>query len=123
MIELQVSGNNYDLNDNITKYVEDKIGDLDKYLPRKKREGVKGTVTLTNDQSGREDNQSICEANIWVKGATLEAREATSNMYAAVDIVEAKLKAQIVKYKAKHSPRQNRAKKFVAKLMGRAAEE
>lgn len=123
MIELQVSGNNYELNDKIVEYANEKIGDLEKYLPRAKRNGVRGTVTLTLDQSGREDNQCICETKIPVKGAVFEAREATINMFAAVDIVEAKLKSQILKYKAKHSPRQSRAKIFVSKLMRRGVEE
>ncbi len=123
MIELDISGNNYELNEKITEYVQDKIGELEKYLPKKARDGVKGRVTLTTDPSGREDNQCVCEAQIPVKGATLEAKEATLNMYAAVDIVEAKLKAQMLKYKNKHSARQNRAKIFMSKLMNLGAEE
>ncbi|MFI5240527.1 MAG: ribosome hibernation-promoting factor, HPF/YfiA family [Candidatus Saccharimonadia bacterium] len=123
MIQLQISGNNYELNDNIVDYVETKIGELEKYLPRSVRDGVRATVTLITDQSGREDNQSICEVAILVKGSKLQAREATINMFAAVDIVEQKLKSQILKYKQKTSPRQNRAKIFVSKIMGRAAEE
>ena len=123
MIQLQISGNNYELNDNIVDYVETKIGELEKYLPRSVRDGVRASVTLITDQSGREDNQSICEVAILVKGSKLQAREATINMFAAVDIVEQKLKSQILKYKQKTSPRQNRAKIFVSKIMGRAAEE
>lgn len=123
MIELQVSGNNYELGDKIKDYVQEKIGELEKFLPKNVREGVKGNVTLTVDVSGREGNQCICEANIPVKGAVLEASEATLNMYAAVDICAAKLKSQILKYKEKHSPRQNRAKVFVSKLMRRSAQE
>ncbi|MBW3537976.1 ribosome-associated translation inhibitor RaiA [Candidatus Parcubacteria bacterium] len=123
MIQLKVSGNNYDLSDKIVDYVNRKIGGLEKYLPRGARDGVRGSVTLVIDESGREDNQCICEAIIQVPGATLQSKEATRNMYAAVDIVEAKLKAQIHKYKDKHSPRQNRAKVFVSKLLRRSAEE
>ncbi len=116
MIELTVSGNNYDLNEKINEYVQDKIAELEKYIPKNKRDGVKGTVILTLDESGREDNQCICETTIQLPGAIVEAKEATLNMFAAVDIVEAKLKAQIMKYKTKHSPKQNRAKRFLAKL-------
>ncbi len=123
MIELQIGGNNYELGDKIKEYVEEKIGELEKFLPKRVRDGVKGSVTLTMDVSGREGNQCICEASIPVKGTVLEAREATINMYAAVDICAAKLKMQMLKYKAKNSPRQNRAKIFVSKLMRRSAEE
>jgi putative sigma-54 modulation protein len=123
MIELHIGGNNYELGEKIKEYVNDKIGELEKFLPRHARDGVKGSVTLTHDISGREGNQCICEASIPVRGAVLEAREATLNMYAAVDICAAKLKSQIIKYKTKNSPRQNRAKVFVSKLMRRSAEE
>ncbi|HSH31356.1 MAG TPA: ribosome-associated translation inhibitor RaiA [Candidatus Saccharimonadales bacterium] len=123
MIRLDVSGNNYDLGDKIVAYVNKKIGGLEKYLPRSAREGVHGRVTLVIDESGREDNQCVCEAIINLPGATLQSKEATRNMFAAVDIVEAKLKAQVHKYKDKHSPRQNRAKVFVSKLLRRSAEE
>ena len=116
MIELSVSGNNYDLNEKIQEYIEEKIGELDKYVPRTKRDGLMAKITLTLDESGREDNQCICEASIQLPGALIEAREATLNMFAAVDIVEAKLKAQALKYKTKHSPKQNRAKIFISKL-------
>ncbi len=123
MIEVQVSGNNYELNDKITDYVQEKIGNLEKYLPKQVRNGIKGSVTLTTDVSGKEGNQCVCEAIIPVKGAVIEAKEATMNMFAAVDICAAKLKAQMVKYKDKNSPRQNRAKVFVAKLTRRYVEE
>lgn len=122
MIELQIQNDGYELTDNILEYVHTKIGGLEKYLPKAKRDGVKGHVILSLDQSGREDNQCVCEVQIPVKGAVLEAKEATINMFAAVDIVEAKLKAQIFRYKAKHSPTQNRAKIFVAKILRRNAE-
>ncbi len=116
MIDLILSGNNYELNDKIKEYVDQKIGELEKYVPKDRRDGVISKVTLTLDESGREDNQCVCEATIQLPGAMMEAREATLNMFAAVDIVEAKLKAQIMKYKTKHSPKQNRAKQFIAKL-------
>ncbi len=116
MIELTVSGNNYELNEKIHEYIQEKIAELDKYVPKNKRDGVKGSIILTLDESGREDNQCICQTTIQLPGALIEAKEATLNMFAAVDIVEAKLKAQIMKYKAKHSPKQNRAKRFLAKL-------
>jgi putative sigma-54 modulation protein len=123
MIELSLSGNNYELNEKIREYVEEKIGELDKYVPRTKRDGLMAKITLTLDESGREDNQCICEATIQLPGVMVEAREATLNMFAAVDIVEAKLKAQVLKYKTKHSPKQNRAKRFIAKIRGTGVEQ
>jgi putative sigma-54 modulation protein len=119
MIQLNVSGNNYELTDKIREYVDDKIGKLERYLPKNSREGAHGNVTLTLDESGREDNQCVCEIEISAGGGHFEAREATLNMFAAIDIVEAKLKAQIGKFKDKHSPHQHRGQIFVDKLLRR----
>lgn len=121
MIQLHLKGNNFDLSDKIKDYVEDKIGSLDRYLPRKSRE-AQGAVTLSIDPSGREDNQCVCEATIKLPGATLQSKEATINMYAAIDIVEAKIKAQLMKYKDKHSPRLNQRQKWLNKVLRRAVE-
>lgn len=118
MIELTISGNNYELNDKIREYVEEKIGELERFIPRQRRDGVMAKVTLTLDESGREDNQCVCEVGMQLPGALIEAKEATLNMFAAVDIVEAKLQAQLLKYKQKHSPKQNRAKRFMVKMRG-----
>lgn len=119
MIKLQVSAHNFDQTPKQNQYVMEKIGQLDKYLPRHWRE-AKGTVTLSADHNGHEDNRYVCEAVIEVPGATLSAKEATSNMFAAIDIVEAKLKSQITKHKQKNSPRDSRARKLVDKLFGRS---
>lgn len=121
MISLHISGNNFDLSDKVKTYVNDKIGSLDKYLPRNARQS-QGKVTLSLDPSGREDNQFVCEAIIEAPGAILQSKEATMNIYAAIDIVEAKLKAQVHKYKDKHSPRGGRRKVWLDKFLGRAAE-
>ena len=122
MIKLSVGGKNYELNDKIVEYTHKKIGSLEKYLPKQVREGIHGSVTLIMDQSGREHNECVCEVNINVPGAHLQAKEATHNMFAAVDIAEAKIKAQMLKYKDKHSPKHGRAKVFLAKILRKHAE-
>ena len=118
MINLKIQGHNFDLSDKVTVYVNEKIGCLDKYLP-KRREQYFGTVVLSQDPSGREDNRFVCEARIEVAGPDLQSKEATINIFAAIDIVEAKLKAQAMKYKDKHSPRLARRRAWLNKLWGR----
>lgn len=104
MIKLHLSGHNYSLTPKIKKYSTTKIGGLDKYLPKKAQDS-EATVVLSLDQSGREGNNYVCEATVEVPGDVLQAKEATSNMFAAIDIVEAKLKVQVKKYKQKHDPK------------------
>lgn len=117
MIRLHISSSHFDLSDKVVAYVEQKIGGLDRYLPKNAKNG-EGSVLLAADPSGKEDNNFVCEANLKVAGPDLQAREATANIYAAIDIVEAKLKAQAVRYKEKHSPR-SQGRRLMSRLLRR----
>jgi ribosomal subunit interface protein len=120
MIMLQIAGRNYEAGGKIAEYVHAKIGALDRFLPRNLGE-VSGTVVLEDDPSGREDNRYVCEVILKLPKARLQCKEATMNMFAAVDIAEAKIKAQILKYKDKHSIKGHRARLWAAKLFRRQA--
>ena len=122
MIKVEMTARNYEIEDKLRVYVEDKIGSLDKYLPRRVRGDVVCEIVLTDDPSGREDNRYVCEVVMAVPGAKLVSQEATINIFAAVDICEAKLKAQLTKYKEKHTSEPRRAR-MLARLMGRKTPE
>jgi ribosomal subunit interface protein len=122
MIKVEMTARNYEIEDKLRVYVEDKIGSLDKYLPRRVRGDVVCEIVLTDDPSGREDNRYVCEVIMAVPGAKLVSQEATINIFAAVDICEAKLKAQMTKYKEKHTTEPRRAR-MLARLMGRKSPE
>jgi putative sigma-54 modulation protein len=110
MIATDVKGRNFEIDDKLRSYLEEKIGGLDKYLPRQVRQSASCLVIIEDDPSGREDNRYVCEAILTVRGSKLVSREGTVNAYAAVDIVEAKLKSQLAKYKDKYAlePRRGR---------------
>jgi ribosomal subunit interface protein len=96
------SGINLELEDDVAKYIDRKIGRLDRYLPRAARSSAHATVTIrdTGNQSG---NRYECEAILHVPGGTVTAKDSTMNQFAAIDIVEAKLRNQLRKYKATHA--------------------
>ncbi len=119
MIELQTTGRHYELDDKIVGYVEQKLGGLDKYLPKHARDGLFGQVVLELDESHTQDQQCVCDAHFEVKGERMHARDAAINMYAAIDICEQKLKSQILTYKSKHEPAKNRRQRLFAKIMSR----
>lgn len=98
---IDTAGINIELGDDIKKYIAKKIGRLDKYMPRHARNSAKVAVKLreTNNKLG---NKYECEAHISLPSGLVQAKEATLNMFAAVDIVEAKLRNQLVKYKEEH---------------------
>jgi ribosomal subunit interface protein len=119
MIKCELTARNFELDEKMKEYTEDKIGNLEKYLPRRSRDAVAAFVVLEDDPSGREDNRYVCEAIVNIGSTKMVSREATVNFYAAIDIVEAKLKAQLAKYKSKRSllPRRGRV---LGRLTGRA---
>lgn len=117
MIKIQLSGRKYDIDPELRKYVIKKLGHLDKYIPRS-HPAVGMKVEIFKDPSGREDNRYKVTALLEVAGPDIVAETATINPHAAVDIVEAKLKDQIRKYKEKHKPKRFRVKE----MFGREAE-
>lgn len=119
MIQLQVTGRHYELDNKIMAYVDAKLARLDRYLPRQCREGLLGSVILELNDSHTQDSRCICEVSLEVKGERMQAREATINMYAAIDICEEKLKNQILTFKSKHEPARNRRQRLFAKMLPR----
>lgn len=98
---IDTAGINVELGDDIKRYITKKIGKLDKYMPKHARQSVHAQVKLreTNNRLG---NKYECEVLLHLPNQQLQAKESTLNMFAAVDIVEAKLKNQLVKYKQAH---------------------
>jgi putative sigma-54 modulation protein len=121
MMKFQIRTRNYEADAKITDYIEDKLGGLEKYLPRHARASAMVEVVLEDDTSGREDNRFVCEAIVIADGDQMISREGTVNMYAAVDIVEAKLKSQITAYKEKRITEPRRAR-MASRLIGRKSE-
>lgn len=102
--KLEVSGVHVTLDADLKKYTRSKIGKLDKYLPRNTRESVHVEVFLKESKT-KNKKQCTCEVVMYLPQGQLTAKESTVNMYAAIDIVETKLKNQIKKYKDTHGTR------------------
>ena len=95
---VDISGVKYTVNEATKRYVLRKIGRLDRYLPKHARKSV--TVDVKLKQVNRDHgNKYEAEVIMNVPEKRLTAKDSTVNMMAAVDIVEAKLLAQLRKYK------------------------
>lgn len=99
---IDISGINYDLQNDIKKYARRKIGRLDRFVPRRARPSLRAEVRLrqTNERHG---NKYECEVIFHVPDEQLTVHDSTLNMFAAVDIVEEKMKSALKRYKEKHS--------------------
>jgi putative sigma-54 modulation protein len=95
---IDITGIKYEADERVKKYVRRKIAKLDKYLPKHARKSVTADVKLkqVNRDHG---NKYEAEIIINVPDKRLTAKDSTSNMFAAIDIVEAKLMSQLRKYK------------------------
>lgn len=100
--KLDITGVHMDVDKKLHDYVVKKIGKLDKYLPRHARKSVHAEVFL-KEQMIKKKKECTAEVTIRLPKGNVTAKESTMNIYAAVDIVEAKLKNQIKKYKDSHS--------------------
>lgn len=96
---IEITGiNKYSLDDTTKKYVMKKIGRLDRYLPRHARASVSAEVKL-KEVNRDHGNKYEAEVMLNVPDKKITAKDSTLNMLAAVDIVEAKIVAQLRKYK------------------------
>ena len=95
---IDITSVKYQAGDQVQKYVMRKVAKLDKYLPRHARKSATADVKLkqVNRDHG---NKYEAEIIITVPEKKLTAKDSTVNMFAAIDIVEAKLINQLRKYK------------------------
>ncbi|MES2630914.1 MAG: ribosome-associated translation inhibitor RaiA [Patescibacteria group bacterium] len=95
---IDVTGIKYSVDEKTLKYVTEKVGKLDRYLPSHARKTMTADVKLkqVNKDHG---NKYEAEVIVHVPDKVLTASDTTFNMMAAVDIVEAKLITQLRKYK------------------------
>lgn len=105
--KLEINGVHADVNERLYKYVVKKIGKLDMYMPRHARGSAHAEVKLKESKS-KDKNRCTCEVIMHLPQEVFTVKETTVNMYAAIDIVEAKLKNQLKKYKETHSIRAHR---------------
>lgn len=116
MIEkLEISAQHTTLTPELKKYVEKKIGKLDRYVSRHARESVHAEVKL-KESKAKDKQQFTCGVVLYLPKEVLDASETTVNMFAAVDIVETKLKQQLKKYKDTHTNNGKMHRKLLSRI-------
>jgi putative sigma-54 modulation protein len=100
--KFEITGVHIDTDEKIKKYVTKRIAKLERYVPRQARKSAHIEVKLSESKKQR-DKQCTAEFIIHLPLETLTAKESTINLFAAVDIVEAKIQNQLKKYKDTHT--------------------
>src|SRR5690606_21407853 len=99
--KLEISGIHTEVSDDLAKYVHKKIGRLDQYMPRHARESAHVEVKL-KERKIKARVECTCEVILHLPKEAFTTKETTVNLFAAVDVVEQKLKNHIKKYKQTH---------------------
>lgn len=109
--KFEISGVHTEVNENLRKYITKKLGRIDKYLSKQTRASAHLEVRL---KEGKADGkkQCTCDVTLHLPHETIKIREGTLNMYAAVDIIQAKLKQQIERYKESHTDAKRQRRLF-----------
>lgn len=100
--KIEINGVHMTVGDDLRKYVIKKIARLEKYIPRQARDSAHVEVKLKEGKA-KDKNERTCEVLLHLPHGNITISETTVNIYAAVDIVEEKLKNQLHRYKEKHT--------------------
>lgn len=121
-MKIDINTKKYVLNDDIKKYIDKKIGKLSRKLPNKLRDSIHAKVTL-KERPARKTDKFACEVRLSLPKHEFVVEEATINMFAAIDIVEAKLSNQLSNYHSKNSQHRTNRKGVLSKLRSVADRE
>lgn len=113
MIEkIEMSGNGYKIDEPFKKYAQKRLGKLDKYLPRGFKKDVVMKVVVVEVGKNKSEKYEISATMEITGGKVIAAKDECSNVFAGVDLIEAKLMGQIRRYKLEVQPhRQKRSLK------------
>lgn len=101
--KLEIAGVHTSVDAKLHRYVTKKIGKLDIYIARHARKSAHAEVLLKRNSARSNKVLYACEVVMHLPHGVVRIEEATINLYAAVDIVEEKLKHQLKKYKEMHT--------------------
>jgi ribosomal subunit interface protein len=102
MIErLEIHGVHFTVDNNLKKYITKKVNKLEKYVTSEARESFRVEVFMEEVKS-RGGKQCECEAVMHLPKEIIRVKDGTINMYAAIDIVEEKLRQALKRHKEQH---------------------
>ena len=117
--KLEINGVHLEIDEDLRKYATRKIGRLDLFMPLKIRAVAHAEIKLKAAKA-KNKNERTCEVILHLPHEVITVKETTINMYAAIDVVEAKLKNQLKKYKETHG-RGRLRQRIVARFKHRPA--
>ena len=102
--KIDVSGSNYKPTESFQKYVKKHLGKLDRYLPRGYKKDVVCKLVVTEVDRTHGNKYELSAAMEIPGGKVIAAKDECSNVFAGLDIIEAKLMGQIRRFKLEMTP-------------------
>jgi putative sigma-54 modulation protein len=96
-MRLKVKGKNVEVSDALRLYAQEKLAKLEKHLD----DSASLELELAVERNPSIAENQVAEATVWTKGPVLRARESSTDMRAAIDLLVAKLDRQVVRYREK----------------------
>jgi putative sigma-54 modulation protein len=96
-MNIVIRSKNFELNDSIRAYTEEKVSRLKRYFDQVES----AEVTLKVERNKSIENNHRVEVTLRANGQVIRAEEATVSMYSSIDVVVEKLERQLKKYKRK----------------------
>ncbi len=97
-MQIVVKGRHMTVADPIREYAEEKIAKAGKVFDHNT---ITAEVELYHEKNPSIEKNQIAEVTVYTKGPVIRAKEAATDMYAAIDLVSEKLEKQFRKYKGK----------------------
>ncbi len=97
-MKMIVKGRHMAVTDPIREYAEEKIGRTAKIIDG---EHQQAEVEIWVEKNPSIENNQVVEVTVWTKGPVIRAKEASTDMYAAIDLAAEKLERQFRKFKGK----------------------
>lgn len=109
-MNIQIKATNLQLTDSVRDYVEDKVGNLAKFI-----KATEAKVELSKDKHHRTGDVFRAEVMLMVGGKLMRADQESEDIYASLDLVIPKLKEQISKFKDKRQALERRGARSAKK--------
>lgn len=97
-MQMIVKGRRMDVTPAIREYAEEKIGRVVKIM---ESQVMSAEVEVYTERNRSIEKGQVAEVTVYTKGHVIRAKEASSDMFAAIDLVSEKLESQMRKFKTK----------------------
>jgi len=117
-VELQITGKNLELSEEIRRYAQKKIGKLNRYLPSI----TDSKVEITEEKTKSPQHRFVVQVTINSKGTLLRGEERAEDLHTAIDNVASVMNHQIERYKGKLYKRGKKTSRLKGELATQLSE-